>query len=417
MIEAIQIQDPGALLLPALGFALGFLLASVVFLLRRQKEAAHAAGLEAELEAQKRALQEVGAALDLRFKATAQEALSLSARQFLELAQEKLNAAHKDGAHDLEKRQKAIDDLVKPVQDKLKSLESVLEQVKGTDQALRDDLHRLSRETGRLVGALRDPAAQGRWGEYILDGLLEKSGLIKGVHYHTQVNVQTSEGRQRPDAVIDMQDGFKIIIDAKAPVNEFVQRLSEELSEADYKALMAALARQVKSHVQKLGQKNYWETMESPDFTVLFLPSEHLYSMALRADPELVEIAARNNVIIASPTLLMSLLRVVGMSWRQVELAKNAQDISALGAELYDRIVTFAGHMDTIGKGLERALSGYNKAVSSLESRVLVSARKLQDLHAAPQGKILEAPASVDSGLKTAGFLESASQEPQQKRA
>jgi DNA recombination protein RmuC len=388
MIEAIEIEWIYA----GAGFAAGAFLTVIAFL----RTITENAKLKAQNEAQHQAFENASSTLDLRFKATAQEALNTSAQQFLQLAQEKLSAAQKDGAHDLEKRQKAIDDLVKPMQENLKSLAGALEQVKGTDKALRDDLQNLSKETAKLVGALRDPAAQGRWGEYILEGLLEKSGLIKGQHYQMQVSLNTSEGRQRPDAVIDIRDGFKIIIDAKAPINEFTQRLSEDLSEDQYKELMVALARQVKSHIQKLGQKNYWENLDSPDFTVLFLPSEHLFSMALRADPGLLDLAAKNNIIVASPTLLMSLLRVVGMSWRQSELAKNAQDISALGSELYDRIFTFAGHMDTVGKGLERALGGYNKAVSSLETRVLVTARKLQEKHAAPADKIIEAPGQID---------------------
>lgn len=392
-----------------IGFFIGAALAAGLLVARLIQSERQNAALTMQVKSEKAALETASAALDMRFKATAQEALSQSGERFLQLAQEKLAASQKDGAHDLDKRQKAIDALIKPVQDHLKLLADAVEQSKGTDQALREDLKSLSRETARLVGALRDPAAQGRWGEYILEGLLEKSGLMKGVHYHMQVNMQSADGaRQRPDAVIDMQDGFKIIIDAKAPVNEFVQRLSEDLNEEQYKELMNALARQIKLHIQKLGAKNYWQQAEGADFTVLFLPSEHLYSMALRAQPDLVDTAMANNIIIASPTLLMSLLRVVSMSWRQIELAKNAQDISALGSELYERIATFTGHMDSVGKGLERASAGYNRALASLESRVLVSARKLKDLHAAPQGKTIESPATLEITQKALSADEAA---------
>jgi len=415
MLEAIEIHIVYAIA----GLLLGLVIGSAFFFRRVMGLERKNAELSAQISSGQQALEQTTAALDARFKATAQEALQQSNQQFLQLAQEKLSAAHKDSAHDLEKRQKAIDELMKPVKENLQTMAATLEQVKGTDEALRNDLKSLSRETAKLVGALRDPAAQGRWGEYILEGLLEKSGLIKGVHYETQVSMNTEDGRQRPDAVIHLQDGFNIIIDAKAPINEFAQRLSEDLGEDDYRQLMEGLARQVKSHVQKLGQKNYWQNLDSPDFTVLFLPSEHLYSMALRADPSLVDTAAKNNIIIASPTLLMSLLRVVSMSWRQVELAKNAQDISALGSELYDRIATFAGHMDSVGKGLDRAMSGYNKAVSSLESRVLVSARKLKDLHAAPQGKEIEGPVQVDHAVKSLNAPETIAEDdlPEKKRA
>lgn len=344
------------------------------------------AELKAQGIASKDAMEKAGEALDFRFKATAQEALQKSSEQFLQLAQERLKGAQADGAHDLEKRQKAIDEMVKPVHENLKALGAALEQVKGTDQELRADVQNLNRETARLVGALRDPSAQGQWGEFILEGVLDKSGLIKGLHYETQISFESKTGRQRPDAVINMQDGFKIIIDAKAPINQFTQRLSEDLSEDEHKSIMKHLAAQVRDHVKKLGGKNYWENMDSPDFTVLFLPSEHIYSIALRADPQLVEFAATQNIIIASPTLLMSLLRVVGVSWRQVELAKNAQDIADLGFDLYKRFLKFTDHFEKIGGHLQKAMGGYDAAVGSLERQILPAARKFKDLQGAKAG-------------------------------
>lgn len=368
------------------GLAGGIFLSSFFFILARSRWQARTYTLEAQLAANLEAWDKAGEVLDQRFKLTAQDALSRSHEQFLQLAQERLRSAQADGAHDIEKRQKAISDMITPVQEHLKALSGAIEQVKGTDQALREDLKHLSKETARLVGALRDPSAQGTWGEFILEGVLEKSGLMKGVHYDTQVSMQGEAGRVRPDAVIHMQDGFNIIIDAKAPLNEFVQRMNETLSEQDNAALMQNLARQVREHVKKLGGKTYWENVESPDFTVLFLPSEHIYSMALRADPALVEFAASRDVIIASPTLLMSLLRVVGLSWRQVELAQNAQNISELGYDLYKRFLKYTEHFEKIGKGLQNAMSGYDAALGSLERQILPAARKFRDLQAAKAG-------------------------------
>lgn len=344
------------------------------------------AELTAQIKAEKDALDRAGSELDNRFKATAAQILQQSNEQFLQLAQERLKGAQGDAAHDLDKRQKAIDEMVKPVQEHLKAMSAALEQVKGTDLSLREQVQHLNRETARLVGALRDPSAQGAWGEFILEGLLEKSGLMKGVHYETQVSYETEGGRQRPDAVIKMQDGFNIIVDAKAPINEFAQRLAEDLSEQDYNDIMARLAAQVRDHVKKLGSKNYWENIDSPDFTVLFLPSEHTYSIALRADPTLVEFAAGKNVIIASPTLLMSLLRVVGMSWRQIELAQNAQEISDLGYDLYKRFLKFTDHFEKIGGHLQKAMGGYDAALGSMERQVLPAARKFKDLQGAKVG-------------------------------
>ena len=217
-----------------LGAALGggatyFLQSKKVMALERAN-----AELTAQVKAEKEALERAGSELDNRFKATAAQIMQQSNEQFLQLAQERLKGAQGDAAHDLDKRQKAIDEMVKPVQEHLKTMAAALEQVKGTDQSLTEQVKHLNRETARLVGALRDPSAQGVWGEFILEGVLENSGLIKGLHYHTQVSYETEGGRQRPDAVIKMQDGFNIIVDAKAPINEFAQRLSEDLSEQDY---------------------------------------------------------------------------------------------------------------------------------------------------------------------------------------
>jgi DNA recombination protein RmuC len=363
------------------GLLIGALLAAIYFMNRMTGLERHNAELLSQLQLQKVSFETAQADMNNRFKVSAQEALQSASEQFLILAQERLKSAQNDSAHDLDKRQKAIDGLVKPMQEQLISLGQAIEQVKGTDTELRKDLQSLSRETARLVGALRDPSAQGQWGEYILEGLLEKSGLLKGQHYTMQVGLD--DGRKRPDAIIDIRDGLKIIVDAKAPVNEMTQRLSDNLNEDDYKTIMLDLARTVRGHVQKLGAKNYWEHVHSADFTVLFLPSEHLYSLALRGDPSLPEFAASQNVIIASPTLLISLLRVVGMSWRQMELAKNASDIAALGGDLYKRLLTFTDHVTKIGKGLQSAMNGYDDAVGSLQKSVLPAARKMNEL----QGK------------------------------
>jgi len=362
------------------GFVFGALLIALIFTIARGRLMAQNAELKAQMREREVAYNKASADMDARFKLTANAALQQNNEQFIALAQEKLKSAQADSSHDLEKRQTAIGEMIKPVHKNLEELSKALEQVKGTDNALREDLQNLNRETAKLVGALRDPAAQGRWGEYILEGLLDKSGLIKGVHYETQVSMNTDQGRQRPDAVINMQDGFNIIIDAKAPINQFADRLSDDINEEEYKTLMQNLSKQVKLHVQDLSKKGYWENVESPDFTVLFLPSEHLYSLALRADSALVEFAAAKNIIIASPTLLMSLLRVVGMSWRQVELAKNAHEISERGAELYKRLLSFTGHIEKIGKNLQGAMKGYDSAIGSLQTSVLPAARKFKEL-------------------------------------
>lgn len=364
-----------ALLFAGAGAALGALIVALIY-------RARVARLQANLEAQ----------LDLRgqmenqFALTAQQAVKNAHESFLQLAESRLKEAHKDNAHDLEKRQKAIDELVKPVHQNMEALSKAMEQMKGTDQALREDLKNLHKETSKLAGALRNPAARGNWGEGILERLLQQSGLIKGVHYTLQTTLPGEDNRLRPDAVVNLPDSLHIVIDSKAPINDFIRNLdNDDASEGDQRALQTGLAQAVKGHIQQLSKKAYWEQLNSPDFVVLFLPSEHLFSAAIQADPTLLDLAADKKIVMASPILTMSLLRVVGMGWRQVELAKNAQDISDQGQELYKRLLKFTDHMGKIGKHLQNAMKGFDEATGSLERSVLPSARKFKDLQTAAQ--------------------------------
>lgn len=357
-----------------IGLALGLLLGLILLLWRAGTLKAQKAALEARIDVER-------AGLDSHFKALAQETLQSNSENFLNIAQEKLKAAQKDNAHDLEKRTQAIAEMVKPVEKHLLQLNGAVEQLRGTDKAIHEDIKNLSKETAKLTGALKNPAAQGKWGEFVLERLLDKANLIKGLHYNTQVSLDTGDGRLRPDVVISLQDGFEIIVDAKAPITEFINRMDDDMNENEYNDFRRNLSRAVRSHVKALGSKSYWEQLNSPDFVVLFLPSENIFSTALSADPDLVDYASENNVIIASPTLMMSLLRVVGLSWRQAEMAKNAQEVSKLGSELFDRISSFATHLSKVGGGINSALSAYNKAMGTFETRVLVSTRKLKELH------------------------------------
>lgn len=357
------------------GLILGFLIGMLCLLLRSGGLKAKNARLEATLEAER-------AGLDEHFKALAQATLQSNSESFLNIAQEKLKAAQKDSSHDLEKRTQAIAAMVEPVQKHLHHLNGVVEQLSGTDKAIREDIQNLSKETARLTGALKNPAAQGKWGEFVLERLLENANLIKGIHYDTQVTVMAGDKRLIPDFTITLHDGFTIAADSKAPITEFINKLDVSMTEEDYNNFRNGVAKVIRSHVKKLGSKSYWEQFDSLDFVVLFLPSENIFSTALSADPDLLDYAAENNVVIASPTLMMSLLRVVGLSWRQVAMAKNAQEISQLGGELFDRINNFATHLGKVGAGINSALAAYNKAIGTFDSRILSSARKLKELKA-----------------------------------
>jgi len=334
---------------------------------------------------------------DGQFKVSAQEAVTRAHESFLQLAEARLKEAQKDSAHDLEKRQKTIEEMVKPVHERLAGLDKAIQQSDGMQKAIREDLGMLNKETAKLAGALRNPAARGNWGEEMLERLLEHSGLIKDVNYQLQVNMQG----QRPDAVINLPDGLHIVIDSKAPINDFVRNLDNDIAEGEYKVLQTELARAVRLHIQELGKKAYWEKLNSPDFVVLFLPSEHLFSAAIQADPSLLDLAAERKVVLASPVLTMSLLRVVGMSWRQAGLAENAQKISDLGQDLYKRLLTFTGHIEKIGKNLQTAMRGYDDAVGSMERSVLPAARKFKELQGADKelpelGQIEEKPRALN---------------------
>lgn len=364
--------------LDPLSLAIGFGAGAAIFGLWLAVMAQKKAALEAKLESEREGLGD-------HFRTLAQAALQSNNEQFLTLAGERLKAAQERGASDLDKRTVEIEKLVKPIEKELGRMNSIAEQMQGTDRAIRADLMSLKHETSKLTGVLRNPSAQGKWGEFVLETILEKANLIKGVHYSTQEQI---EGGRRPDVIINLHDGFRIAIDSKAPINDYVARLDDDLSDEDSKEIQSAMARAVRSHVKSLGAKGYQDNIDGSDFVILFLPSEVVFSATLRSDPDIVDFAAENHVVIASPTLIISLLRVVGLSWRQVEMAKNAAEISALGAQLHARFATFLTHFSKIGKNLNAAMSSYNDAVGSAERSVLPGMRKFTKLNAIHQDKL-----------------------------
>lgn len=372
-----------------LGFACGAALFGLFLGLRLAAAGRENAALRARLETEK-------AALSDHFRTLAQSALQSNNEHFLMLAAERLKAAQDKGASELDKRTVEIEKLVKPIEKELVRINSLAEQLQGTDRAIRADLMTLKHETSKLTGVLRNPSAQGKWGEFVLETILEKANLIKGVHYDTQQQV---EGGRRPDVIINLHDGFRIAIDSKAPINEYVTRLDEDLSAEEAKTAELSMARAVRGHVKALGAKSYQDQVTGTDFVILFLPSEVVFSATLRSDPEIVDFAAENHVVIASPTLIISLLRVVGLSWRQVEMAKNAAEIAALGADLHKRFATFLDHFSKIGKGLSGAVGSYEKALGSMNRMVMPAARKFQKIHANAQAVTLPEVPSLENNI------------------
>ncbi|MGZ4632478.1 MAG: DNA recombination protein RmuC [Actinomycetes bacterium] len=251
----------------------------------------------------------------------------------------------------------------------------------------------LRRETASLSTALRKPQVRGRWGELHLRRAVEMAGMVDRCDFDEQVSARTDDGLLRPDMVVNLAGGKQVVVDAKVPLDAFLDATSAD-SDEERDAHLTRHARQLRQHVDTLGGKAYWRNLKaSPEFVVLFVPGESFLSAALEAEPSLLEYAARRQVVLATPTTLIALLRTVAYAWTQQALADKAREIHELGRELHERLGTMGGHLNKLGRSLTAAVGAYNRAVGSLETRVLVSARKFTELEVSPDD--LVAPVAV----------------------
>ncbi len=379
--------------LPALG--LGLLLGALIsWTFYRRRQHAMEAQIKNQESIQKEreiAFEAANAQLTRAFSELANQSLKSNSETFLQLAEQNLGTQQEKAKRELSEREKAVEALVKPIrealdasQKQISELEKSRSEAYGSIKSQLEEMHSsqksLKQETQNLVNALRRPEVRGRWGEITLRRLVELAGMVEHCDFQEQVHTVGEGQIIRPDMVVRMPDRRELVVDVKTPLDAYLEAV-EAKDDAQRKLGLERHAKNVRAHIRMLASKAYWDQFEeSPEFVILFIPGDQFLSAALNEKPDLIEYALSKQIILATPTSFVALLKAVAYGWRQLSLAENAREIRTLAEDLYGRLASFVGHMNTMGRQLARSVEHYNKAVGSLERNVLPGARKFVEL-------------------------------------